>query len=163
MLLEQGAVNAAGLAAYEQHVFYADLLQSQALALHLRRTQRAADLGKARDLMAKAEAINTQALGEQAPATRRARLHRLWLAALDGAAPGADIEQAQLANAAFELAAADWAQRGGLAAAEVALMQAEWLSRAGRAAEARRLRDGGAAQWMHLLGVPAPARFTGLH
>ena len=162
-LLEQGAAHAAALPGYEQHVFYADLLQSQALALHLRPAQRAAELGKAHDLMARAEAINAQALGEQAPATQRTRLHRLWLGALDGAVPGADIEQARAANAAFELAAADWAQRGGLAAAEVALMQAEWLSRAGRAQDAKRLRDSGAAQWQQVLGQPWPGRFTGLH
>jgi eukaryotic-like serine/threonine-protein kinase len=151
--LQRAGAHAATLAGHGQHTAYADLLQSQALALHLR---GGGDAGRAQALMAQAEDIHTAALGAASVPARRARLHRLWLDAL--AQPGDAA-----AIAAFETAAAAWATAGPLPEAEAALMRAEALAGAGGAELARRERARGADLWQQVLGAPWPGRFTGLH
>ena len=152
--LDQAARHWLTLPGHAQHTMYADVLQSQALGLHLR--GRAADAGTARTLMAQAESIHTAALGAASLPARRTQLHRQWLDAL--AQPGDGV-----AAAAFESAADAWAAAGPLAQGETALMRAEWLAAAGRPAPARAERTRGAALWQQALGLPWPGRFTGLH
>jgi len=152
--LQRAGAHATTLAGYGQHTVFADLLQSQALALHLR--GRAGDTGSARALIAQAEGIHIAALGEASVPARRARLHRLWLDAL--AQPGDAA-----ASAAFDTAAVAWASTGPMPEAETALMRAEGLAQTGRAGLARRERARGADLWQQVLGEPWPGRFTGLH
>jgi eukaryotic-like serine/threonine-protein kinase len=152
--LDRAARHMATLPGHAQHTVYADLLQSQALGLHLR--GRAADAATARTLMTRAEAIHRAALGAASLPARRTQLHRLWLDAL--AQPG----DASVA-AAFEAGAAAWVAAGPLAQAETALMRAEWLARSGQAGPALEERTRGAALWQQVLGLPWPGRFTGLH
>lgn len=152
--LDQAARHMAALPGHAQHTAYADVLQSQALALHLR--GRAADATTARTLMAQAEGIHRAALGAASLPARRTQLHRQWLDVLAQPGDGA-------AAAAFESGAAAWAAAGPLALGETALMRAEWLARAGRATPAIEERARGAALWQQALGLPWPGRFTGLH
>ena len=152
--LDQAARHMLTLPGHAQHTAYGDVLQSQALGLHLR--GRAADATTARMRMAQAEAIQTAALGPASLPARRTQLHRHWLDAL--AQPGDSA-----AAAAFESAAAAWAAAGPLAQGEAALMRADWLARAGRTAPAADERKRGAALWQQALGLPWPGRFTGLH
>ena len=152
--LDRAAGHMAALSGHAQHTAYGDVLQSQALGLHLR--GRTADAATARKLMVQAEAIHTAALGAASLPARRTRLHRQWLDAL--AQPGDGV-----AAAAYESAADAWAAAGPLAQGETALMRAEWLAAAGRAGPAREDRARGAALWQQALGLPWPGRFTGLH
>lgn len=144
----------ATLPGHAQHPVVADLLQSQALGLHLR--GRAADAAHARALMEQAEGIHTAALGAASLPARRTQLHRQWLDAL--AQPGDGV-----AAADFESGAVAWAAAGPLAQGETALMRAEWLAKAGRSGPALEERTRGAALWQQALGLPWPGRFTGLH
>lgn len=159
--VEEGltALNLAGrhmatLPGHAQHTVYADLLQSQALGLHVR--GRDGDAARARALLAQAEGIQAAALGAASLPTRRTQLHRLWLDAL---AQPADA----VAAAAFEAGATAWAATGPLAQAETALMRAQWLAQAGRAGPAQAERARGAHLWEQSLGLPWPGRFNGLH
>lgn len=152
-------VNAQHLQGYQQNILYADLLQSRALALHGR--GRTSDAAQAQALLAEAHAIYVQAQGEQSTPAQRAKLHLLWLQALQQ--PDDDA-----AATALEAGLATWQRRPrgtaapDLADAGVALMRAAWLARAGRAQQAAQEQLRGAALWRRALGQAWPGVFTGL-
>ena len=144
------------LEGFATNIPYADLLQAQAMALHVRALRD--DPVRAVGLLAQAQSIYDQALGSDNLASLRCTALLVWLRALAAVAPGD-------ADAAFTVAADRYeaaVPARHVAQAELQLMRAELQRRRG-AAVAQSLEEAGRSEWRKAMGREFSHPLTSLH
>ncbi len=169
LLLEDGRVEAAltqfDLAAanstridgYAQNIAYADILQVQAMALHVR--AGGGDAERSLQLLDQALTIYSNALGVSNPATLRCATHLAWLRALEAVNDAGASAQFSTAAAAF----AATMPREHVDRAELLLMRSQLSQRAGATADARQQLQSGKEAWRAAMGSEFKPPFIALH
>ena len=154
---ETATANAMHIDNYAQNAIYADILQTQAMALRLR--AGSGDTERSLMLLGQAFGIYSNALGADNPATLRCATHLAWLRALQVATDVAATERFEHAAAAF----AATLPREHVGHAELLLMKSELAQRAGATVNAREQLQAGKEAWLAAMGSEFKAPITALH
>jgi serine/threonine-protein kinase len=171
--LETATTNASQIDGYAKNILYADILQVEAMALHVRghngehngensgenSGEHSGDTERSVKLLSQALVIFTNTLGENNPATLRCAAHLAWLQALQEPPDTA-------ATARFEHAAATFGAtlpREHVGHAELLLMEAELLRHDGFTDKANDQQKAGMNGWRATMHNEFKPPFIMLH